>query len=145
MLLSGPQALVIAGVLSALASAAHIACIIIGAPAYRFMGAGERAAQAVEAGKFQPTVVTLAVAAVLAVWAAYALSAAGALAPLPLTNVALPAITAAYLGRALGFPLLRSTFPENSMTFWLVSSSICLVIGALHAYGLFQLGARGEV
>ena len=132
----GSTSLAIAAALSASAAAAHLACIIVGPSAYRFMGAGEAMARAVEAGRIQPTLVTLAIAALLMVWAAYALSAAGFIRRLPLTKVAVLAITAVYLGRALAFPLLRPAFPENSTTFWLVSSGICLVIGLLHAYGL---------
>ena len=80
--------------------------------------------------------VTLAIAGVLFVWAAYGLSGAGVIALLPLRNYVLPAICAVFLGRAIGFPLLRSTFPENSLKFWLVSSGICLVIGLLYLYGI---------
>lgn len=129
--------LAIAGSLSALAAVAHLACIAIGPQAYRFMGAGERMAQAVEAGRLQPTLMTLGISVVLMVWAAYAFSAAGLIsARLPFTKLALLAITTVYLARALAFPLLRPAFPENSLTFWLVSSGICLVIGLLHAHGL---------
>lgn len=129
--------LLIAGSLSALAAVAHLACIAIGPPAYRFMGAGERMAQAVEAGRLQPTLMTLGISVVLMVWAAYAFSAAGLIsAQLPFTKLALLAITTVYLARALAFPLLRPAFPENSLAFWLVSSGICLAIGLLHAHGL---------
>jgi hypothetical protein len=132
----GSVSLAVAAGLSAAAALAHIACVVIGPAAYRFMGAGEGMARAVEAGKLKPTIVTLVISAVLMVWAAYALSAAGYISRLPFTKFAVSAITLVYLGRAFGFPLLRTAFPENSTTFWLVSSGICLVIGALHAYGL---------
>jgi hypothetical protein len=92
-------------------------------------------ARAVEAGETRPTLITLAIATVLAVWALYAFAGAGVIGQLPFTNVALPAISLAYLARALGFPLLRPMFPENSTTFWLVSSGICLVLGLLYAAG----------
>jgi len=93
-------------------------------------------ARAVEAGKIQPTLVTLAIAAALLTWAAYAIAGAGLIAPLPLTKLALLGITAVYLARGLAFPLLRPVFPKNSTTFWLVSSGVCLIIGSLHAFGL---------
>lgn len=93
-------------------------------------------ARAVEAGRIQPTLFTIAIAAVLFVWAAYALSGAGLITRLPFTKVALIAITGVYLGRAVSFPLLRPAFPENSTTFWLVSSGICLVVGLVHLFGL---------
>jgi hypothetical protein len=135
MPLTGSQALIIGGVSSATAAVAHVICIVVGAPAYRWMGAGERMARAAEAGSLMPTLVTLAIAAVLGVWSLYALAGAGVIATLPFTRAALTAISAAYLGRAFAFPLLNATFPDNSSTFWWVSSGICLVIGALHAYG----------
>ena len=136
---TGSFALLIGAALSAAAALAHLACIVIGAPAYRFMGAGERMARAVEAGQLRPTLVTLAVSGVLLVWAAFALSGAGLVRPLPLTKLALVAISIAYLGRAVGFPLIKSSFPGNSNTFWLVSSGICGLIGLIHAYGTVSL------
>ena len=135
MLSVSAQALVLGGTLSAAAAVAHLACIVLGAPAYRFMGAGERMARAVEAGGTRPTLITLAIATVLFVWALYAFAGAGVIGQLPFTNLALPAINLVYLARALGFPLLRPMFPENSTTFWLVSSGICLMLGLLYAVG----------
>jgi len=135
MPLTGSQALIIGGALSAAAAVAHLVCIVVGAPAYRLMGAGERMARAAEAGKLLPTIATLAIAAMLGTWALYALAGAGVIAPLPFMKAALTVISAVYLGRAFGFPLLKAAFPENSQTFWWVSSGICLAIGALYAYG----------
>ena len=139
MLTSGAQALIVGASFSAAAALAHLACIVLGAPAYRFMGAGERMARAVEAGKLQPTFVTVAISGVLVVWAAYALGGAGVIGLLPFSSLALPAICAVYLGRAVAFPLLKPAFPENSQTFWLVSSSICLFIGLVHLYGVVSV------
>ncbi len=136
MLVSGSQALILGGSLSAAAALAHVACVAVGARAYRFMGAGEEMERAAQAGKLQPTIVTLAIAGVLFVWAAYAFSGAGAIGRLPYTKLALTVMCAVYLGRAVAFPLLRPAFPENSQTFWLVSSGICLVIGLVHLYGV---------
>ena len=135
----GSQALVVGASLSATAAVAHLVCIVIGGPAYRFMGAGERMARAAEAGKLRPVAVTLVVALILSVWSAYALSGAGVIASLPLTKVALVLICAAYLARAVAFPLLKPVFPENSNTFWLVSSSICGLLGLVHLYGTVSL------
>jgi len=99
-------------------------------------------ARAVEAGKIKPALVTLAIASVLLVWAMYAFSGAGLAPRLPFTNLALALISAVYLARAFAFPLLRPVFPENSTTFWLVSSSICLVLGLLHAVGVVAVWAK---
>ncbi len=99
-------------------------------------------ARAVEAGKVKPTLVTLAIATLLLIWALYAFSGAGLAPRLPFTNVALALISGVFLARAFAFPLLRPVFPENSNTFWLVSSGICLVLGLLYAVGVFSVWSR---
>ena len=142
MLEFGAQALALGGLLTAVASVAHLACIALGPRAYRFMGAGERMVRAVEAGKIKPTLVTLAIATLLLIWALYAFSGAGLAPRLPFTNVALVLISVVFLARAFAFPLLRPVFPENSNTFWLVSSGLCLVLGMLHAVGVFSVWSR---
>ncbi len=78
---------------------------------------------------------TLAIAALLLVWAIYAFSGAGLIGELPFTRFVLPAAGGVYLVRAVGFPLLKPRFPENSTAFWLWSSGICLVLGLLYALG----------
>lgn len=133
------KALVLAGLLVSIAALAHLACIALGAPAYRFMGAGERMARAVEAGSLKPALITLAIACVLFVWAGYAFSGAGLVPRLPLTEWAVPLISAVFLARAVAFPLLKPRFPGNSSTFWWVSSGICLAIGLLYAAGAAAL------
>jgi len=138
MLTTGSQALIVGAFLSAAAALAHLACIGLGAPAYRFMGAGEGMVRAVELGKLRPAFTTLAISMVLLVWAAYALGGAGAIHPLPYSEFVLPAVCAVYMGRAVAFPLLRSSFPDNSLKFWIVSSGICLVIGLVHTYGVLS-------
>lgn len=143
MLVGAPQALLAGAALSGAAAAAHLACIVLGAPAYRFMGAGERMARAAQAGKLRPTVVTLGISGILLVWAAYALAGAGVIPRLPFTPLALALISAVYLARAVAFPLLKPVFPENSATFWRVSSGICALLGALHAYGTLGLWQAG--
>lgn len=138
MTLSGNQALTLGGILTALAAFAHLLCIVIGAPAYRFLGAGERMARAAEAGSWRPTVITLAITLMLGIWAAYAFAAAGHLRPLPMMRWVVSAIAAIYLLRAFAFPWLIPAFPGNSMPFWWTSSTICLLLGLLHAYGIYK-------
>lgn len=134
MSVTGSQALFFGGAWSATA-AAHVACIVLGAPACRLKGAGERMARAAAAGKPMAAAMTLAIAGMRGRWAAYAFAGEGVIAPLPFMKAALPAISAVYPARGLGFPLLKAAFPENSRRFLLVASGICPVIGALHAYG----------
>lgn len=133
---SGSLVLVIGALSSAFAAIAHLVCIFIGAPAYRFLGAGERMARGAEAGKHKPTIITAMIAIILLIWSIYALSGAGIIESLPFTKWVLVAISAVFLGRALAFPILKPIFPENTMTFWLVSSGICLFVGSLYLYGV---------
>jgi len=139
---AGAYPLLLAGILTGLTSLAHLACIALGAPAFRFMGAGERMARAVEAGRIKPVLVTLGVAAVLALWAFYALSAATLNEPLPLTRPLLVGSSMVFLIRASCFPMLRQAFPENSTIFWWLSSGICLATGTLYAWGTAQAWAH---
>ena len=134
--------LLVGGALSGLAALTHLACLVVGAPLFRLLGAGEKMAQLHAAGHWYPTVVTLAIATILAIWGAYALSAAGVLRPLPLRRTVLSAITAVYIGRGVAFVPVMAYFPGNSITFWVVSSSICLAIGLVHLAGLRQSWGR---
>jgi len=139
MLDIGAKVLVLAGLLAALAALAHLACVAVGARAYRFMGAGERMARSAEAGRIRPTLITLAIAMVLFLWAAYAFSGAGIGPRLPFTEPALFLISIVFLARAVAFPLLKPAFPVNSTAFWLVSSGISLFIGLLYGAGFVAL------
>ncbi|MFT3805447.1 hypothetical protein [Arenimonas sp.] len=134
--------LILGATLSALAALAHLGCIAFGAPWYRFFGAGEGIARMAEAGHWYPTFMALVIAALLFVWSAYALSGAGVIRRLPLLKLGLCAITAVYIGRGLGFMAIMPLFPGNSLTFWLISSSICLAFGLVHGMGLRQAWAR---
>lgn len=131
----GETILILAGACSALAALAHGVCVVVGGPAYRLMGAGERMACAAENGRWQPAVVTLVITALMSVWTLVAFSGAGLLPSTPLTRPALVLIGAVYLLRGLAYPLLMPAFPENSLCFWRVSSAICLGVGGLHAWG----------
>lgn len=124
--------------LSGVAALLHAGCIIFGAEWYRFLGAGEQMAQLALAGHWYPNTITSVIVFVLAVWALYALSGAGVVRKLPFVRLVLCVITGVYLLRAVAFVLLQPMFPGNSMTFWLISSGISLVVGVVHLLGLRQ-------
>ena len=130
------------GVLSGIASILHLGCIVGGPAWYRFFGAGERIARMAERDMIEPTIVTLFIAAVLAGWSVYALSGAGVLRGLPLLRPILVAICAVYLLRAAALPVMLATMHERSATFLVWSSAIVLVIGMVHAIGLWTGWAR---
>jgi hypothetical protein len=130
--------LFIGAMLSAIASALHVGCIIFGAPWYRFFGAGEKMARLAEAGSAFPTLVTAVIAAVLLICSAYALSGAGVLPRLPFLRVVLCAFTLVYLLRGFLFFAFIPLFPGNSLTFWFCSGAICAVIGLTHLIGIYQ-------
>lgn len=128
----------IAGCLSAIAAALHLACIYFGATWYRFFGAGEQMALLAEQESIKPTIITSGIVFVLTIWSMYAFSAAGVIVKLPLVRLALVLITGVYIVRGvLGFFLFNSPM-GRSPEFWLWSSAICLLFGLVHLIGLTQ-------
>ncbi len=120
------------------AALAHLGCIVFGGDWYRFFGAGEQMARMAEQGLWYPTIVTSFIVLVLLVCTLYGLSGAGAIKPLPLIKLALILIASLFLIRGVSFVGLMPMFPENSLTFWVISSGICLCIGGLFAVGSWQ-------
>jgi uncharacterized membrane protein len=139
----GPQsdAFFYGAVLSATASVLHMAIIAGGAKWYQFFGAGKKFVTAAEKGHGWHDVVTLGIAIMLALWAAYALSVLDFGVPqLPAAKIVLSIITAAYMLRGIaGFALLLAPRRSLSTRFIVVSSLICLGIGAVHSVGLWEL------
>lgn len=130
--------LIIAGTLSAMAAALHIACIYFGAPWYRLLGAGEHMAKQAEQGSLIPTIITLGITLMLFIWSLYAFSAAGLITKLPLMRLALIVITSIYLVRGVaGFFFIANPI-GRSPEFWLWSSAISLSLGTVHLIGLVQ-------
>ncbi len=127
--------LLAAGAGSLVAAAAHVACIIGGADWYRYLGAGNRLASAVERGAIFPHVITAVITGVLVVWALIAFSAAGLMARLPLLRVALVLISAVLLLRAAAVFMPSLWLPEHTSTFRAVSSALVLALGACFAVG----------
>ncbi len=127
--------LIVAAVCCSVAALAHLGCIVFGGDWYRFFGAGEQMAVLAEQGHWYPTVATAVISTVLLLWAFYALSGAGVIRRLPLLRTALCVISAVFLLRGTAFIAIMPLFPDNSLTFWLVSSAICLLIGGLYAVG----------
>jgi hypothetical protein len=91
-----------------------------------------------EAGDTHPTIVTSVIILTLSIWSIYGLSGARGIGKLPLVRTVLVLISSIYVLRGLAFVVLMSMFPENSITFWLASSTICLSIGMLYSVGTYQ-------
>lgn len=130
--------LILAGVLNMLVAALHIGCIIFGASWYRFFGAGEQMARLSEHGSFKPTAITSVIVIVFLIWSLYAFAAAGMITQLPFTRSALIVIASVYLIRGIiGFFFINNPI-GRSPKFWLWSSIVCLLFGAIHLIGLQQ-------
>jgi hypothetical protein len=139
--------LILAGLLSCLASLTHLAIIVGGPDWYRFFGAGEAMAMMAEQGLIQPTLITLFIAAVLFAWGLYAFLGAGLLPRFPFLKFCLVAITSVYLIR--GFAgLIILFFPESSyvkelgVSFLFWSSLICCLYGMVHVIGLSKAWSK---
>jgi hypothetical protein len=135
------------GVLSAVAGALHLGCIVGGAAWYRFFGAGEHLVRLAEAGRPMPHVYAGGISAALFLAAAYAFSGAGLIGRLPLLRLALVSITAVYLARAAALPLMLRYAQDATRTpeFLLWSSAIVLAFGLVHAIGLATAWASLKV
>ena len=135
----GTKFLVLAGALSALVAVLHMLIAFLGAPAYRYFGAGERMARLAEQGSWRPPAVTLGLTVIFAVWAAYAFSGAGLLRPLPFLRAALIGIGVVYSlrGLLLGPQLVwffagyRDAVPVRQLAF----SAAALLIGLTYLIG----------
>jgi hypothetical protein len=143
---TGDRLLVYGGSLTGVAALLHVGIILGGPGWYRFFGAGEHLARLAARGSIYPAVVTACIAAVLGVWTLYALSGAGVIRRLPFLRLALALIAAVYLARGiLGIPAVL--FVEDPyanelrarMTFMVVSSAICIVLGLCYAAGAVRV------
>lgn len=125
--------LLIAGAVLSFSAAASHAGIAV-SDAYR---------HAAVVGSFSPAIITMMVTALLVVWGLYAMSASGALAPLPLLRPAIYGITAIYLGRGMfllpqfmGYNIFTAGDPVTGRE--LLISSVVLAIGLIHMGGVAQ-------
>ena len=139
--MNGGDLFVIAAVFSFIASLLHVATVFGGASWYRFFGAGERMATLSESGSKRPTFITSCIAGILFIWGLYALSGAGIIVTLPLLNAVLIVITSIYLvrgvaGLILPFIVVHPFLSQNSIRFWLISSTICLLFGLFYLLGI---------
>ena len=93
--------LVVGGFLSSAVAALHFATVFIGAPAYRYLGAGERMAIRDQRGDLGPAAMTLGLTLIFSIWAAYAFSGARLIGRLPLLQTGLVTIGSIYALRGL--------------------------------------------
>lgn len=141
MLTNASNWLILAGSLSIIVGIAHIAMIFVGAPAYRYFGAGEPMAKMAEDGSKFPGILTFCMALIFMLWGFYGFSGAGIIRPLPLQSTALSIIAAIYTLRGLGFIVQISmrmkaqTVPTRDLVFSLIS----LLIGSAFLIGTFLL------
>jgi hypothetical protein len=134
------RAALLAGAAGSFAVAAlHVAIVAIGAPAYRFFGAGERMARDAAAGSLAPPALTVGLVAVFAVWGCYALAGAGGIRHLPWLRLGLATIAAIYTLRGLILvPQLVMGASERDLAF----SAVALAIGAAHVAGTARAWPR---
>lgn len=119
----------LAGVGSIAAASLHLACMLGGPDWYRWMGAGDEIAHAVERGQLRPYLLTIGIAAILFGWAWFAFAAARLLPRPPLLRTGLIAIILVLLLRAAALFVPGLWAPETGATFKIISSLIVLALG----------------
>lgn len=130
----------VAGALSAVLVLFHIVIIFVGAPGYRYFGAGEEIARLAEQGSPVPALITLGVSVVFAVFAAYGFSGAAIIRRLPLLRSGLFVIGGIYTLRGLvSVPVALALLGGASnpvLPRELVFSLVSLGIGMVYLLGL---------
>ncbi|MES1244243.1 MAG: hypothetical protein ABUT39_21740 [Acidobacteriota bacterium] len=130
--------LIIAGCLSATIAILHVIVIFVGAPAYRYFGAGEDMARQAEAGSILPAAITTVITAVFVIFALYAFGAARLIATPPLLRTGLVTIGVIYTLRGLvlahQLPALLSNAPGVAPKD-LVFSAVSLATGIAYLLG----------
>ncbi len=126
------------GILSFVVALLHLVIIFVGAPAYRYFGAGEDMATAAESGSAFPAMMTLVLVAVFTIWGLYAFSGAGVIRRLPLLRIALLLIGAIYTLRGVAvfqqiFQIVTSSVQVAPRE--VVFSLVSLVIGLAYLVG----------
>jgi hypothetical protein len=126
------------GVLSFAVALLHVVAIFIGAPAYRYLGAGEDMATAAESGSAFPALLTLFLVVIFAIWGFYGLSGAGVIRRLPLLKIALLLIGVVYTLRGVVvfqqlFQIAASSVEVASRE--IVFSLVSLIIGLAYLLG----------
>ena len=138
MMRNGNQWLKLGGILSFVVALLHLVIIFVGAPAYRYFGAGEDMATAAESGSAFPALITLVLVAVFTIWGLYAFSGAGVIRRLPLLRIALLLIGAIYTLRGVAvfqqiFQIATSSVQVEPRE--IVFSLVSLVIGLVYLVG----------
>jgi putative oxidoreductase len=107
MMRMGNQLLKLGSIFSLAIALLHLVIIFVGAPAYRYFGAGEAMARKADSGSTYPTLLTLFLVVVFTIWCCYGLSGAGIIRRLPLLKIALVLIGMIFTFRGVAvFPQL---------------------------------------
>jgi magnesium-transporting ATPase (P-type) len=141
MMLVGNQWLRIGGILSFAVALLHLVIIFVGAPAYRYFGAGEDMARAAESGAVFPALLTFVLVVIFVLWGLYALSGAGVIRRLPLLRMALIVIGVIYALRGVAvfqqiFQMVTSSAQVEARQ--IVFSSVSLAIGLAYLIGTMK-------
>lgn len=137
----GYNLLKLGGMLSFAVALLHLVIIFIGAPGYRYFGAGEEMARMAESGSLIPAAITFGLAIVFAICGFYAFSGAGIIRPLPLTKIILPLLSAIYILRGISvFPqvIFKLNAPDGISTRFIIFSAVALIIGLFYLGGIIK-------
>jgi len=97
----GKTLLIVAGCASTSIAMLHLAIIFVGAPGYRYFGAGDEMARLAAAGSPRPALLTSVITLFFAAFAAYAFSGARFMRRLPLLRATLASVASIYILRGL--------------------------------------------
>ena len=137
----GNNLLKIGGLSSFAVALLHLVIIFIGAPGYRYFGAGEDMARMAESGSLIPAAITFGIAVVFTLFGLYAFSGAGIVRRLPLLAIALSVIGAIYTLRGISVVseiILKLNAPNAVPARYIIFSAVALIIGLFYLGGTIK-------
>lgn len=137
----GTILLKIGGGLSCAVALLHIIIIFIGAPGFRYFGAGEEMARLAASGSLMPAAITFGIAVVFVLCGFYAFSGAGMMRPLPRRKTVLSSISAVFILRGISvFPQIffKIKLPDAVPPRFIAFSAAALLIGIFYLAGTLK-------
>lgn len=140
--------LFLAGMGSFFVAFLHIIIMYVGAPAYRYFGAGEEMASLAESGSLQPVIITTAITVLFMLFALYAFSGMNLIFRLPFVKQVLLLVGVLFTLRGAAAAFFVYLLVSTGSGEWIkdiVFSLVALSIGLMYLIGRQELVKKNEL
>lgn len=135
----GMLALIVAALIAIAIAIAHLSCIFLGPACFEAQLAPAVLIESSANGTWLAPIATIIVSGLFILCALFALSGAGLIRKLPLTNMTLIVIAGLCLLRGIATVPLSSLFPEMVNTYSVIAGMVWFLTGVLFAYGYLEM------